>query len=197
MKFISAKVLKPPAVVPIEYCYNSRDDGVGDMVRVQCDEWPVPEIVEQLKKISHDIVEKMFGPDVANAVAPFRYIVHGIEIRDTEKTSWGEEAAFNIMIGMQGREIKTKTPFFGLYDTYQGKLPGTRENKNEDVLGEELTQEVRHLVTLFLGYMNGERAQEELRFDEPVNVTPQEVLPGMEYLEAGTDEREGNSEDHY
>ena len=166
MLFMSAKIVNPPAVTPIEYCYNSRDDGVGDDVRVRCDEWPGPEIVQQLQKISSCVMQKMFGAAVADAPAPFRYVVHGVEIREaSDKKPWLEEAAFNIYFGLQGQEVKIKTPFFGLYDTYQGNMPGTKEGLNSDVLGESLTEEVRHLVTLFLAYMNGERAQQELKFD--------------------------------
>lgn len=55
MKFISAKLLKPPTVTPIEYCYNARDDGCGDEIRVRCEEWPVPEVVQQLQLLSRPV----------------------------------------------------------------------------------------------------------------------------------------------
>lgn len=168
MKFISAKLLKPPAVTPIEYCCNSRDDGNGDEMRVRCEEWPIPEVVEQLKLLSRPVVDKMFGPAVASAPLPFRFIVYGLEVKDAGDTkAWGEEVAFFVFIGQQGMEVKIKTPFFGLYDAYQGKAPGAKENKHPAILGEDLTEMVRHMVTLFMGYMNGERAQQELHFDDP------------------------------
>ena len=171
MKFISAKLLKPPTVTPIEYCYNARDDGCGDEIRVRCEEWPVPEVVQQLQLLSRPVVDKFFGSHVANAPRPFRFIVYGLERKDAgDNKPWGEEVAFNILIGQQGREVKIKTPFFALYDTYQGKVPGAKENRHPEVLGADLTEQVRHMITLFLGYMNGERAQQELHFDDQVDV---------------------------
>ena len=173
MKFLSAKLLKPPVVTPIEYTYNSRDDGYGDEVRVRCDEWPVPEVVQQLQALSRPITEKMFGEAVAAAPRPFRYIVYGLELKEAgDSKAWGEEVAFNMFIGQHNMEVKIKTPFFGMYDTYQGKFPGSKENKMPELLGEVLTQEVRKMIKLFMAYMNGERAQQELHFEDEAGDCP-------------------------
>ena len=183
MQFISFKFLNPPVVTPIEYSYQAAGENcIGDVVRVRCEEPPVPELTELVKQLSMPVMQKMFGTDVAMAHLPFHYALYGIELRQaSDKKSWTEEVAFNLLYGMPGHEVKSKTPFFGLFDTYQGVFPGTRENTNPDVLGQDLTYTVRQFIDRAMAYINGERAQTVLEFgaDAESEDAKSQALPGF------------------
>lgn len=177
MRFISFRFVNPPVVFPIEYSYQAEsDNSIGDVVRVRCEEFPVPELTSFFAQMSKPIMNKMFGLDVANARQPFRFAIYGLEVRPaSDKKPWTEEVAFNLMLGLPGHEIKTKTPYFGLFDCYSGSYPKTRENENPDVLGEENTFVVRQLIDRCMAYINGERAQTVLEFEED----KEQTLPGL------------------
>ena len=183
MRFISFKFLNPPVIAPVEYSYQADgENAVGDVVRVRCEEYPVPDLADVVKRLSLPVMSKMFGPDVAAAKHPFHFAMYGIELRQaSDKKSWTEEVAFHLMYGLPGHEVKSKTPFFGLFDTYQGSYPGTRENENQDVLGQDLTYTVRQFIDRAMAYINGERAQTVLEFAEDAEPedAKHQALPGF------------------
>lgn len=183
MQFISFKFLNPPVVTPIEYSYQAEGENcIGDVVRARCGEPPVPELTGLVKQLSMPLMQKMFGVDVAMAHPPFHFAMYGIELRQaSDKKSWTEEVAFHLMYGLPGHEVKSKTPFFGLFDTYQGSYPGTRENENQDVLGQDLTYTVRQFIDRAMAYINGERAQTVLEFAEDAEPedAKYQALPGF------------------
>lgn len=179
MRFISFKFLNPPVIAPVEYSYQADgENAVGDVVRVRCEEYPVPDLADAVKRLSLPVMSKMFGPDVAAAGHPFHFALYGLELRQAgDRKEWAEEVAFNLLLGLPGHEIKTKTPFFGLFDTYDGNVPRTRENEHPDVLGQDLTYGVRQLVDRCMAYMNGERAQIAIDFGVPAK---EQALPGLD-----------------
>lgn len=182
MQFISFKFLNPPEVTPIEYSYQAEGENCfGDVVRVRCEEPPVPELIGLVKRLSMPVMQKMFGVDVAMAHPPFHFAMYGIELRQASKKSWTEEVAFHLMYGLPDHEVKSKTTFFGLFDTYHGAYPRTRENENQDVLGQDLTYTVRKFIDRSMAYINGERAQTVLEFAE--DAEPEDAkhhaLPGF------------------
>lgn len=179
MRFISFKFLDPPVIAPVEYSYQADgENAVGDVVRVRCEEYPVPDLADAFKRLSIPVMTKMFGPDVAAAKHPFHFALYGLELRPAgDRKEWAEEVAFNLLLGLQGSEIKAKTPFFGLFDTYQRNVPRTRENENHYVLGQDLTYSVRQLVDRCMAYMNGERAQLTIDFGVPAK---EQALPGLD-----------------
>ena len=81
---------------------------------------------------------------------------------------------------MRGREVKIKTPFFGMFDTYHGSFPGTREDLNMEVLGQDITYSVRRLIEACMAYINGERAQMTLEFDAEAEEVQTPQLPGFD-----------------
>ena len=182
MQFISFKFLQPPVITPIEYSYQAESENtIGDVVKVRCEEQPVPELITLCKKLSRPAMIKMFGQDVADAAEPFHFALFGLELREaSDKKSWQEEVAFNLILGMRGREVKIKTPFFGMFDTYQGSFPGTREDLNMEVLGQDITYSVRRLIEACMAYINGERAQMTLEFDAEAEEVQTPQLPGFD-----------------
>ena len=123
MRFISFKFLNPPVIAPVEYSYQAEaENTIGDVVRVRCEEHPVPELIMAFRNLSRPVLVKMLGQDVANASEPFHFALCGMELREaSDKKSWSEEAAFHLLLGLRGQEDKIKTPFYGLFDTYQGR----------------------------------------------------------------------------
>jgi len=179
MRFISFKFVNAPQMAPIEYSYQAdAENAIGDVVKVRCEEYPVPDLTECIKRLSKPVVYKMFGPEVADAPLPFRYGVFGLELRAAgDKKPWREEVAFYLMLGNIFQEVKVKTPFFGLFDTYEGSTPGTRENNNHEVLGQDSTYGVRQLIDHCMAYINGTRAQMVLEFGEQDKAP---ALPGLD-----------------
>lgn len=181
MRFISFKFLNPPVIAPVEYSYQAEaENTIGDVVRVRCEEHPVPELIMAFRNLSRPVMIKMLGQDVANAGEPFHFALCGMELREaSDKKSWSEEAAFHLLLGLRGQEVKIKTPFYGLFDTYQGSFPGTREDLNMEVLGQDTTYSVRQLIDACLAYINGERAQMVLEFDAEAEDVKTPMLPGF------------------
>ncbi len=82
MRFISFKFLNPPVIAPVEYSYQADgENAVGDVVRVRCEEYPVPDLADAVKRLSLPVMSKMFGPDVAAAKHPFHFALYGLELR--------------------------------------------------------------------------------------------------------------------
>ncbi len=185
MRFISFRFMAAPAIAPVEYSYQAESEtAVGDVVKVRCEEYPVPELVDCIKRLSRPVVDKMFGPDVAAAGLPFRYALVGLELRaSADKKPWREEVAFHLMMGNIIQDVKVKTPFFGLYDTYPSASPDVRDNRNQEALGQDVTYGVRELISRCLEYINGTRAQMVLEFGQEEPAKDQE-LPGFDGVAA-------------
>ena len=175
MRFISFKFLNPPVIAPVEYSYQAEaENTIGDVVRVRCEEHPVPELIMAFRNLSRPVLIKMLGLHVANASEPFHFALFGLELREaSDKKSWSE------LLGLRGQEVKIKTPFYGLFDTYQGSFPGTREDLNMEVLGQDTTYSARQLIDACMAYINGERAQMVLEFDAEAEDVKTPMLPGF------------------
>ena len=141
-------------VFNIVYEQDNENTGGYDTLQLKCSEYPRPELIEAVKKLSPYIAEILELPDYCEDRLIARKLTYTYNEK-TAETSVAITAKFYIPDAGTFIEVKVPTRVIN-YETPTSEIPFTPE----------CSEIIERLTTEIFRYIDGDRAQDKLNFDD-------------------------------